>query len=228
MILYALFAFQALVTVGSLAHIYYTADRVNYQYLRAQTYVWALVFLLFGPIPWLANMIGATQSSVIVSSLVISIVGAICSTWDREIRVDKVEEEEFEIKKYRFVLGIGAYKQDSISDYLQFILNPQKYVVEIHMREEDKRKEKKFCFEVNNGTPSDKIKTDPRVLHGCRLCEKAEKDFVQLKYCWNNPSEHRVNDSDICQTCYIQLTDKVEQEISRFESPKGEFLAANL
>lgn len=228
MITAIVFLSQLLASYISISYIYNSVDLTNYQYARNQRYIWALIYLFFGSFPWLVYLVNGSTNLTIAGSITVSLSGLFISSWNRETKIKSVPHREFEFQKYRFILPIGSYRGMNLQEWIEFITDSQTYMVEIHMRPKEDRKEHKFCFKVENGTPTDDIKTDPRVLHGCRLCDNAESDFVQIKYCWNNPSEHVINDSDVCQNCYIQLMNEVEKEITEFESPKGEFLAANL
>lgn len=142
--------------------------------------------------------------------------------------IEDVESDEKHVKTYQFVFPIGAYSDMELDEWFDLVIDQSKSIVEIHLRPRDDGKEHKFCFTVEDRKPLKEIQEDQHMFHGCRLCETAKREFVSIKYCWNNPLDHKVNNSDLCPSCYIGLLEEVDTNIVEVEYQKASIIANNL
>jgi hypothetical protein len=223
------FTLEVSAAVFSLIYIHKNIDKTNYEYVKKQRVGWFFIFIFLGSIPWtFSTLIHIPTHLIVGSSILISAVGILFSTWNRENMIKNVEHGDRHVETYQFVLPTGAYADMNLEEWMDLVVNKDRYIVEVHLRPREDGKEHKFCFTVEDKEPLNDIQEDQHMFHGCRLCETAEREFVSIKYCWNNPLDHKVNNSDLCRACYIGLLDELGTNIVEVEYQKASIIANNL
>lgn len=219
------------IAVCSIIYINETKDRRNLRYVERQLLVFTFVFIAIPIIILDCHLRFGHSFALDVAFVISGILGASITTWDREIKVYPSIENGWKLKRYRFILPIGVYSKesqfDSLTEWVKFIVDPFSYIIEFHEENQD-RKNRKFCVRVENGTPTNDIMQDSHMKHTCILCESAYDTYIPVESCWNNPREYKTHNTDICQSCFVQLMDRAEEDIREFDFDKSKILVANI